>query len=164
MFPSFKFPWLSALLLLLTYATFGWLLYGWTIERQMWILAALGTLVLGGIVAYPGKSIELGLTSFFGANARGFILIIVTSILSVVLLTWFQFLADIILLLSAGLLFSLDLKVSGWGQGSRLLLIIGWQLLGMSLGLLIHYLVLNPESFSISLSWPAWQKYLPSLR
>jgi hypothetical protein len=161
---SSKFPWLSALLLLLTYATFGWLLYGWTIDRQIWLLTAFGAVLLGAIVAYPGRSIELGLTSFFGANARAFILIIVTSIFSVVLLTWFQFFADSVLLSTAGLLFSLDLKVAGWQKRSRLLLIIGWQLLGLSLGLLAHYLVLYPESFPVSLSWPTWQKYLPSLR
>jgi hypothetical protein len=121
-------------------------------------------MLLGTIVAYPGRSIELGLTGFVGANLRAFILIVFASVLSVVLLTWFQFLADTILLSTAGLLFSLDLKIAGWSKKSRLLLIITYQLLGIGLGMLAHNLLMSPESFPIRLSWLDWQKYLPSLK
>jgi hypothetical protein len=155
-----KLPKISGGLVLLTYATFGWLLYGWTTNRGMWLAAAFGAIVLGALAAYPGRSIELGLTSFFGANAKAFILMIFASVFSVVLLTWLQFFADAILLFTAGLLFSLDLKFAGWKKRSRLLIIIGWQLLGMSIGLGIHHLVLNPELMPVYLS-ENFKQYLP---
>jgi hypothetical protein len=80
----------------------------------------------------------------FKTDIRALILIVLASVVSVVLLTWLQFFVDTIVLCTAGLLISLDLKIRGWSKPLSLLLIIGWQLLGMSTGLYLHYFFLNP--------------------
>jgi hypothetical protein len=139
-----KHPWTSLAILFLTYATFGWLLHDWTNDRQVWLLVALGAILLGGIVTYPSRSVSLGFGRFFKTDTRALILVIAASILSVALLTWLQFFVDAVVLCSAGLLASLDLKTRGWSNAISLIVIIGWQLFGLSAGLYAHYLYMHP--------------------
>jgi hypothetical protein len=142
--PTPKVPWIALVILFLTYATFGWLLHDWTTNRQVWLLVALGSIVLGGIVTYPSRSVALGFGRFFKTDTRALILIVATSILTVALLTWLQFFVDTVVLCGAGLLVSLELKTRGWSDLMSLMLIIGWQLLGISTGLYAHYLYMHP--------------------
>lgn len=139
-----KFPWVSLTLLLLTYVTFGWLLYGWTSNRDIWLAVAFAVTILAGYVTYPSRSVSFSFGGFFKTDTRAFILIIIGSIGSVMLLTWLQFFVDAVILCAAGLLVSLDLKTRGWSKSMSLLLIIGWQLLGLSIGLWGHYLYEHP--------------------
>ena len=139
-----KLPWTSLLLLFLTYTTFGWLLYEWTSDRVAWWVCAVGVVVLGGFVSYPSRSVSLSFGGFFKTDTRAFILIILASIGSVFLLTWLQFFVDTVVLCTAGLLVSLDLKIKGWSKSIGFLLIVSWQLLGMSAGLYAHHLYVHP--------------------
>jgi hypothetical protein len=142
--PNPKLPWTSLALLFVAYATFGWLLYGWTGDRSMWLLAAFASTILGGIVTYPSRSVAIGFGGFFKTDTRAFILIVGASILSVLLLTSLQFFVDTVFLSTAGLLVSLDLKTSGWSKPFSLFAIVGWQLLGMSTGLALHHFHIHP--------------------
>jgi hypothetical protein len=139
-----KLPLTSLALLFLTYTTFGWLLHDWTTNRQIWIAVAIAVTILGGFVAYPSRSVALSFGGFFKTDIRALILVIGTSIMSVVLLTWLNFFVDAVVLCSAGLLVSLDLKVRGWSKPVSFVLIIVWQLLGLSTGLYSYYFVAHP--------------------
>jgi hypothetical protein len=139
-----KLPWTSLALLFLTDATFGWLLHDWTSNREIWLIVAFAITILGAIVAYPSRSVALIFGRFFKTDTRALILIISASLMSVILLTWLQFFVDAIVLCTAGLLVSLDLKVRGWSKPISMLLIIGWQLLGLSAGLGFYYLHTHP--------------------
>jgi hypothetical protein len=159
-----KLPWLSLALLFLTDATFGWLLHDWTSDREIWLSVAFGLTMLGGIVTYPSLSVAMIFGRFFKTDTRALILIIFASIASVVLLTWLHFLVDTLVLCSAGLLVSLDLKVRGWSKRISLLLIIGWQLLGLSAGLGFHYLYLHPLTNMPAFFYADyWLQFLPKL-
>jgi hypothetical protein len=107
-------------------------------------MVALATTVLGGIVTYPSKSIAFGFGGLFRTDVRALILIVVVSVLSVMLLTWLQFFVDALVLCTSGLLVSLDLKVRGWRKAITLFVIVGWQLLGLSSGLGLHYFYAHP--------------------
>lgn len=144
--PTPKLPYLSLALLFITYATFGWLLHNWTSNRSIWSIVAFAVTCVGGLVAYPSRSVSLIFGRFFKTDVRAFILIIFASISSVVLLTWLQFFVDAIVLCAAGLLVSLDLKIGGWSKSISLIIIVGWQLLGMSVGLYLHYLWWHPPT------------------
>ena len=160
-----RLPWISLSLLLLTYATFGWLLHRWTSDRSMWLGVAFGITILGGIVTYPSRSVDLVFGRFFKTDTRALILIIFTSITSVILLTWLQFFVDMIVLCAAGLLVSLDLKTRGWSKSLSLLLIIGWQLLGMSIGLYLQYIQMYPpDNLPIYLYSDYWLKFIDGLK
>jgi hypothetical protein len=144
--PTPKLPYLALALLFVTYTTFGWLLYAWTSDRVIWLVVAFAIILLGGFLAYPSRSVSLSFGKFFRTDIRAFILITLTSIGSVILLTWLKFFVDAVVLCAAGLLVSLDLKTGGWSKPMTLLIIIGWQLLGMSTGLYLHDLWLHPPS------------------
>ncbi len=107
-------------------------------------MTAFAITVLGGIVTYPSRTIELGFGGFLRTDVRALILIVSASVISVILLTWLQFFVDALVLFTAGLLVSLDLKVRGWQKVIILLVIIGWQLLGLSTGLGLHYFYVHP--------------------
>lgn len=159
-----KLPWTSLALLLLTHTTFGWVLYGLTTNLLNWLLVACASIFLAGFVTYPSRSISLGFGGFFKTDTRAFILIVIASILSVLLLTSLQFFVDAVVLGTAGLLASLDLKTGGWNKSISLLIIICWQLLGLSVGLAARYISLHPianlpEYFYVSF----WLKLLSSL-
>ena len=139
-----KLPWTSLALLFLTDATFGWLLHDWTSNREIWLIVAFAITILGAIVAYPSRSVAIIFGRFFKTDTRALILIISASLLSVILLTWLKFFIDTVVLCAAGLLVSLDLKVRGWSKPISMLLIIGWQLLGLSAGLAFYYLHTHP--------------------
>ncbi len=142
--PNPKLPWQSLGLLLITYVTFGWLLYGLTRNRSIWLLVAFATVMLGGFVTYPSRSVSFGFGGFFKTDTRALILMIGASITSVFLLTSLQLFVDTVVLTTAGLLVSLDLKTRGWSKPFNLLLIVGWQLLGMSAGLALRHFSLHP--------------------
>jgi hypothetical protein len=152
-----KLPWSSLALLFLTYATFGWLLYEWTDNRSVWFAVAVGIVSLGSFVTFPSQLVGLGFGRFVKTDMRAFILIVMASIGSVILLTWFQFSIDLIVLCVAGLLVSLDLKTSGWSKKFSLLLIVGWQLFGVSAGLFAHhfwsYPLTNLPAYFYSAYW-----------
>jgi hypothetical protein len=141
-----KLPYFALALLLVTYVIFGWLLYAWTKDRVIWLIVAFAIVLFGGFLAYPSQSVSLSFGRFFKTDIRAFILIILTSIGSVILLTWLKFFVDAVVLCAAGLLVSLDLKTGGWSKPMTLLIIIGWQLLGMSIGLYLHDLWSYPPS------------------
>jgi hypothetical protein len=162
--PTPKFPWASLTLLFLTYTTFGWLLYDWTTNREIWLAVAVAVTILGGYVTYPSRSVSFSFGGFFKTDTRAFILIIIASIGSVALLTWLQFFVDAVILCVAGLLVSLDLKTRGWSKLVSLFLIVGWQLLGLSAGLFLHYLYLHPPIHPPEyFYWDYWFKFLDGI-
>ncbi len=159
-----KLPLISLVLLFLTYATFGWLLHYWTTDRAIWLAVAFGVTMLGGVVSYPSRSVSLIFGKFFKTDTRALILIVSASILSVILLTWVQFFVDTIVLCAAGLLVSLDLKIRGWSKPISLLLIIGWQLLGLSTGLCLQYFYMHPpNNLPIYLYSDYWLQFIERL-
>jgi hypothetical protein len=159
-----KLPWLSLVLLFLTDATFGWLVHDWTSDREIWLSVAFGLTLLGAIVTYPSLSVAMIFGRFFKTDTRALILIIFASIMSIILLTWLHLFVNTLVLCCAGLLTSLDLKVRGWRKPISLLLIIGWQLLSMSVGLGLHYLYLYPlTNMPVYFYADYWLQFLPKL-
>jgi hypothetical protein len=163
--PTSRVPWTSLIMLFLTYATFGWLLHDWTNDRLVWLLVAFASILLGGIVTYPSRSVSMGFAGFFKTDTRALILIVIGSVLTVVLLTWLQFFVDAVVLCCAGLLTSLDLKTRDWNNILSLIVIIGWQLLGISAGLYAYHLYTHPltnlpEFFYVD----RWFRILDSLK
>ncbi len=159
-----KIPLTSLLLLFVTYTTFGWLLYGWTENRQIWLLAATGIAILGIVVTYPSQSVSFSFGGFFKTDTRALILMILASILSVVLLAWLQFFVDAIVLCTAGLLVSLDLKIRRWSKALTLIVIVCCQLLGMSAGLTLHYLYIHPiQNLPIYFYSDYWLKFIEGI-
>jgi hypothetical protein len=108
----------------------------------------------------------MGFGSLLKTDVKAFVLILVVSIASILLIAWIQIFVDLVILATAGLLVSLDLKTGGWSKPFSLVLIIGWQLLGMSIGIGLHHLYFHPlaslPEYFYSTYW--LQRFIPTTR
>jgi len=125
-------------LLLLTYTHLGWELAGLAAGARSWVLAGLIVLGLSELLASPWSIVRQG-ARWLNSDRRAFVTSMLGTIAAVFLLTHADLLANLLLLISAGLLVRLDLQVacfSGWRAFAVLVLVAG---LGMGLGWLAHY-------------------------
>jgi hypothetical protein len=152
-----KSPWLAWMLLVVTCGTFGWIISSrahvlpivhYLSEPEQWLLLGVWVGILGAIATYPTKSIQMSFTNLFSPNLRALVLILGISIIGVVMLTWTEIFVDSVVLMAAGLLLSLDLKLARWSKIQRLFTIVCSQLLGFYVGIGMHQVSIHPEYLS----------------
>ncbi len=134
---------LSFSLLLLTYINFGWLLATWATNSGSWAIAIFTVLLLSELLASPWSIIRIFTVRWLNSDRRAFITSMLGGIIIVFLLVHIDWLANLLLLMSAGLLVRLDLQVanlSGWKAFLVLLSVAG---LGISVGWLAHYAIVT---------------------
>jgi len=140
-----KLPWASLALLLLTYITFGWILYTWTLSWRVWLLTAFLVVVIALALTFPLKSIQIFFAGALKSDTRALIFILALSFAAVALLTWFQTFVRVLVLLSSGLLARLDLHNADFKVIPTFAIMASTSLLGLGLGLSIHHwLILHP--------------------
>ncbi|AFZ12683.1 hypothetical protein Cri9333_1798 [Crinalium epipsammum PCC 9333] len=140
-----KLPRASLALLLLTYITFGWLLYAWTLSWRVWLLTAFFAVVVALALTFPLRSIQIFFAGALKTDTRALIFILAISFLAVALLTWFQTFVRVLVLLSSGLLARLDLHNADFKVIPTFAIMTIVSLVGLGLGLLVHHwLILYP--------------------
>jgi hypothetical protein len=140
-----KLPWASLALLLLTYITFGWILYAWTLSWRVWLLTAFFVVLIALALTFPLRSIQIFFAGALRTDTRALIFILALSFFAVVLLTWFQTFVRVLVLLSSGLLARLDLHNADFKVIPTFAIMTIVALVGLGLGLLIHHwLILHP--------------------
>jgi hypothetical protein len=140
-----KLPWASLALLLLTYITFGWLLYAWNLSWRVWLLTAFFVVVISLALTFPIRSIQIFFAGALKTDTRALIFILALSFFAVALLTWFQTFVRVLVLLSSGLLARLDLHNADFKVIPTFVIMAITSLVGLGLGLLIHHwLILHP--------------------
>jgi hypothetical protein len=134
---------ISFSLLLLTYINFGWLLATWITNSGTWAIAIFTVLLLSELLASPWSIIRIFSVRWLNSDRRAFLTSMLGGIIIVFLLVHIDWLANLLLLMSAGLLVRLDLQVanlSGWKAFLVLLSVAG---LGMSIGWLAHQAIVT---------------------
>jgi len=140
-----KLPWASLALLLLTYITFGWILYAWSLSWRVWLLTAFFVVLITLALTFPLRSIQIFFAGALRTDTRALIFILALSFFAVVLLTWFQTFVRVLVLLSSGLLARLDLHNADFKVIPTFAIMTIVALVGLGLGLLIHHwLILHP--------------------
>jgi len=140
-----KLPWASLALLLLTYITFGWILYAWSLSWRVWLLTAFFVVLITLALTFPLRSIQIFFAGALRTDTRALIFILALSFFAVVLLTWFQTFVRVLVLLSSGLLARLDLHNADFKVIPTFAIMTIVALVGLGLGLLIHHwLILQP--------------------
>ena len=140
-----KLPWASLALLLLTYITFGWILYAWSLSWRVWLLTAFFVVLIALALTFPLRSIQIFFAGALRTDTRALIFILALSFFAVVLLTWFQTFVRVLVLLSSGLLARLDLHNADFKVIPTFAIMTIVALVGLGLGLLIHHwLILHP--------------------
>ncbi len=142
-----KLPWASLALLLLTYITFGWILYAGTLSWRIWLLTAFFAVLIALALTFPLKSIQIFFAGALKTDTRALIFILAISFLAVALLTWFQTFVRVLVLLSSGLLARLDLHNADFKVIPTFVILAITSLVGLGLGLLIHHWLILPPLF-----------------
>ncbi|ELS03325.1 hypothetical protein Xen7305DRAFT_00030460 [Xenococcus sp. PCC 7305] len=138
-----KFPWLSLIILIATYSLAGWHYAEWTnemiLEGNLWLwnmepaiaaavvngIAVIGVFAISNIVNTPFDSLTMGLGGWLKTEAKAVMSIFIGALAFALIVQRLQHFVRFLILLSAFLLFKLDLRNAGYSEvTSRILLIL----------------------------------------
>jgi hypothetical protein len=133
-----KLPWLSASLLFITYANFGWMLVQLNAPNWAWIASVGLILLIAEALASPWSVIRAVVSRGMASDTQTFWVAMLGTCLAVVCLTWVHVSAHGLILITAGVLVRLDaqrLSMKAW-QACLLLMVVS--LSGLALGWFSH--------------------------
>lgn len=133
-----QMPWLSALLLSIAYASWGWTLADSDTPMWVWGVIISLTFVFAEALASPESWIRITLVRWLANDLRAFISAIFSAFLTVVLLTWVNIATEIVLLVAAGLLVRLDAQQAGMKDWQAFLILASLSAIGLAVGWFAH--------------------------
>jgi len=139
---SKKLPWVSLLILLVTYTIFGWLLTA--IHNDPWViwLAAAATVLLIAAALTSALPVVKDLVGFtLKSDLRAFTVVTVAAFLTVFIVTWFSEFTHALILMSAESLARLELQTSRFTQWQAFWILSIVSLAGLGLGWVAHTLI-----------------------
>lgn len=131
-----RLPWLSLLLLVLTYGVFGWLIAASDKSWMLWLMGAGYTLLIASALTAPWALLKGFYASFLESDSRAFVSVIVGAFLAVIIITWLGVFVRILVLISASALARLDLQTAGYNKWQAFGLLLVVALAGFGLGIL----------------------------
>lgn len=135
-----KTLWSSLLLVLVTYAVFGWSIAAYSHSLMNLLVGAIYVLLTSFSLTAPLTSVRRLFSGILSSDNMTLVSIIVLSFFSVIILTWIQISLKVLLLLAALGLARLDMQVLGYKQSSAFILLALASLSGYGLGLLLYQL------------------------
>jgi len=139
-FPAF--PWLTSGLFLLAYAAFGWSLAEANLAWPLCISLILLIWLFLSFLALPlraGRSLVAQQIRSEQGILAATLGITILSVLVVLMLVWMSIFAYLCILVSAALIFRLDLQTYGYGDRQTLLALVPGATLGMGLGWVCYH-------------------------
>ncbi|WP_036480501.1 hypothetical protein [Myxosarcina sp. GI1] len=150
---SKKIPWLSSILLLLTYGVFGWSYTSWgtsviesgslfqALEKDLatiFLYSVGGVLIILLAIAFtaPISLMTISLSTWLRSETRAFLSIFIGAFAFALIVQKITLFANFLLLLSAALLVKLDLQLAGYTRWLSWLLLTTLCLLGFAGGIL----------------------------
>lgn len=139
---SKKIPWISLLLNLATYTTFGWLLSTIKIFPWVWLIVILTPFFLAGILTSPFSNLEFLIVRWIRSDILTFFFISLSAFFAVLILNWIHVFADALVILATTALVRLDFHVAGFNDKKSFWLLSFISLIGLGLGYGLHNLPL----------------------
>jgi hypothetical protein len=133
-----KLPWLSLLLLVLTYGVFGWLIAASDKSWILWLMGAAYTLLITSALAAPWALLKGFYANFLESDSRAFVAVIVGAFLSVIIISWLEIFVRILVLVSASALVRLDLQTAGYSKWQAFAILLIVALTAFGLGILMR--------------------------
>ena len=130
--------WSSLLLVLVTYAVFGWSIAAYSHSLMNLLLGAVYVLLVAFALTAPLMSMRRLFSGVLSSDNMTLVSIIILAFFSVVVLTWIQISLRVLLLVAALGLARLDMQVLGYKQSSAFILLAVFSLSGYGLGLLLY--------------------------
>lgn len=134
---SNKFPWLSLVLLWLSYSLLGWYLSAYHV---FWLMAAL-VAALPSVIAWKSVPCLEDIVRFGSRGFRVILIMLVISILISLITTWSLLITLIIVPLITTFLAGLEMRFAGFSEINAFLLSIVSAGLGLGLGEIIDIMI-----------------------
>ncbi|KAF3889872.1 MULTISPECIES: hypothetical protein [Nostocales] len=129
-----RLPWVSLSLLLLTYATYGWLISKANPPLLVWLLAITAAILLVGGLTSPFSKVADYTFFLFKSNLRSFTTTVLAALLFFAMLAWFRVFLDTLVIIAASILARIDFQTSAFNQGQTFWILSTLSLIGLGLG------------------------------
>jgi hypothetical protein len=131
-------PWLSLLLILLTYGSLGWTVSHIPLATYHWVLISVAILFLVALLTQSWIAIAKYSRFLFKSTISSFAISVVGAFCIFLISAWFRVFLDTLLVIAATILMRIDLQTSGLREGQIFLLVsfLSWS--GFALGVLIQ--------------------------
>lgn len=136
-----RLPWVSLSLLLLTYATYGWVISQANVPSTLWILAAIASLLLISGLTTPWTRITDYSFFLFQSHLRSFGVSVLGSFLFFLMIAWFRLFLDTLVLIAAAMLVRIDLQTASFREGQAFWILLIVSLTGLGVGVFIDKLI-----------------------
>lgn len=157
-----KIPWLSIILLLLTYSSFGWIFarsssrwIEWLLENDSWfgltftepvvflslkIIGVITVLFISLILTTPLRFFNYLFGTWLQSDTKALLSVLGFAFAAVLIACWLEQFIRLLVLTSAAMLLRFELQKNGYSQGLRKLLLGGLSLFGFVIGLIIYHI------------------------
>lgn len=136
--------WLSWVLMILAYATYGGFLHNVKAALLPWVLSSIFALAVAGIITIFWGSYRRVILLGFQSDLGYFVMALLMASLAVVAVTQFQTFAYLALLVAVSLLVRVDLLIANFKDSTAFLALILLAFLGLGLSWLLTLLIATP--------------------
>jgi hypothetical protein len=136
-----RVPWVSLILLILSYTALGWVISEAKASRIVWLLTVIAILLLMLSLTIPWTKIRKASLILFKSSTRTFFFAVFAAFVFFVILAWFRLFLDSLLIISAAILARIDTQAAGLNQWQAFWLISSLSFLGLALGVSMQILL-----------------------
>ncbi|MCM0592642.1 MAG: hypothetical protein HEQ35_27690 [Gloeotrichia echinulata IR180] len=133
-----RVPWVSLVLVLLSYSTLGWVLSETKASGVVWLAVVFAVLFLLFSLATPSSSMTQFRNVLFKSNTRTFIVAVFAAFMLFVMVAWFRVFLDGLLVISAAILARIDFQAAGFREVHTFWMTSIFSLAGLGLGAALH--------------------------
>jgi len=136
-----KFPWVSLVLLLVTYSTLGWLSLTFQDPWFFLVIIVVIALLLACSLSSPWSRIRDGFARLFKSDMMAFFVAVLAAFLSVLVISWLHIFAHALVVISASTLFRLDAQTAGLSEAQIFWMLLIVSVAGLWLGAVMQSLI-----------------------
>ncbi len=134
-------PWVSLILVLLTYGIFGWILSQEYLPVFVWLLIVISVLFLVAALTTPWSKTTQFMSILYNTKLKSFGFAVLSAFLFFIILARFRIFLDIMLIISATILARLDFQTAGFVEIQAFCFTSLFSIAGLMLGLLLNQLI-----------------------
>jgi uncharacterized membrane protein len=138
-----RLPWLSLILLLLIYTTFGWVLSRSKAQPILWLVVAIAIVLFIASLTIPLSKMADYSVSLFRSNIKSFGVAVLGAFLFFLILARFRLFLDTLVIIAATMLVKIDFQAAGFSQGLAFWITTAFSFAGLALGVLAEKLMLH---------------------
>lgn len=138
-----RLPFVSLVLLLLTYTTLGWVISKTYAPAPwfIWLLVVIPILVLLAGLTISWRTLTDYSFVLFKSNLKSFSITVLAAFLFFLMIAHFRVFLDTLVIIAAAVLGKIDFQTAGFTEGQAFCFLSIFSFTGLALGALIHKLI-----------------------